>query len=234
MPTAEDWDGIKAASLQCLSAVWLLVPTGSEPKQVRHLQVSNAFRLCGFWCHEDIHQVNPRLLRLQCLSAVWLLVPNVSMTCTKTTSYCLQCLSAVWLLVPLPFGAKRQRIPTRLQCLSAVWLLVPRQDSPHTIDARRVSNAFRLCGFWCLQTATLKAARVLGSPMPFGCVASGASRLPSWPPSMRCVSNAFRLCGFWCRLPFFNLPRLVPWVSNAFRLCGFWCQVWEITSNPFS
>ncbi len=63
----------------------------------------------------------------------------------------LQCLSAVWLLVPRKTPRKTPRPLPCLQCLSAVWLLVP-------------------------LTEAKKQARRYRSPMPFGCVASGAQR----------------------------------------------------------
>ncbi len=120
-------------SLQCLSAVWLLVPCMSASNRPQ------------------------RTKGLQCLSAVWLLVPSETALRALERVKCLQCLSAVWLLVPIKsiistfskatlvsnafrlcgFWCRLKRSKSAywlscLQCLSAVWLLVPRHRGEWT------------------------------------------------------------------------------------------------------
>ncbi len=88
--------------------------------------VSNAFRLCGFWCLKMLITNGVfNKLGLQCLSAVWLLVPKSKGLEWPTVHLRLQCLSAVWLLVPTLAIMAAVNALLGLQCLSAVWLLVP-------------------------------------------------------------------------------------------------------------
>ncbi len=161
-------------SLQCLSAVWLLVP----PQRCKRPLASEDESPMPFGCVasgalERNFSFHPSSvlspMPFGCVASgamkskidptsasYWSPMPFGCVASGAGHTYVHSAARAQ--VSPMPFGCVASGAATcadgryflrfGLQCLSAVWLLVPRPDLGLLLVGT-VSNAFRLCGFWC-------------------------------------------------------------------------------------
>ncbi len=239
-----------ATCLQCLSAVWALMPPTRLHRRRNPGSLSPMpFGCVGFDANVRSRMKSKTLDRLSpmpfgCVGFDALLTRNRSRTSPGRSPMPFGCVgfdamtstqrveAAAALVSPMPFGCvgfdanpatlKPKNKHTSLQCLSAVWALMPR---------RLLRGAYLLPGgspmpFGCVGfDAWISAAACSAcgspSPMPFGCV--GFDAVAEIDEATRLADESpmpFGCVGFDAHHEERPYHQTPQPVSNAFRLCG--------------